>query len=142
MIQVLNGEEPEQKVELATLDFPNVTAIPSGNTAILSWEPVERAVEYQIFEYDEETGLLHMLNRTEATSIVMTDLKSGVTYRYIVQPISYVEIADNVSPENSISVICGKQSDGISIAGQAIMKGVLAGVGICIAIVFVWRKRH
>lgn len=162
VIQVLNGEEPEQKVELATLDFPNVSAIPSGNTAILSWEPVERAVEYQIFEYDEETGLLHMLNRTEATSIVMTNLKSGVTYRYIVQPISYVEITDNVSPENSISVICEKQSDELSIeepetevaakdttdaefrniAGQAIMKGVLAGAGICIAIIFLWRKRR
>ena len=106
VIQVLNGVEPEQTVELATLDAPVVSAAASADTITLSWEPVAKAVEYQIFEYYEETGLLYMLDITTDTSITIENLEQGVTYRYIVQPISYIEIADNVSPENSVAAIC------------------------------------
>lgn len=111
VIQVLNGEEPAQKLELATLASPIVTASASLDTITLSWEPVEKAVEYQIFEYFEETGLLSMLDRTENTMITMKNLQAGTSYRYIVQPISYIEIADNVSPENSIAVSCGQPQE-------------------------------
>lgn len=106
VIQVLNGKEPEQKVELATLDAPVITAKTSGGTITLSWKTVKDAVEYQIFGYNQETGLVSMLDRTADTSIKMTDLTKGETYSYIVQPISYVGVADNVSPENCVTVIC------------------------------------
>ena len=48
-----------------------------------------------------------MLGTTTDTTVVMDGLKPGSTHRYIVQPISYVEIADNVSGENSVGATCG-----------------------------------
>ena len=77
IIQVLNGEEPEQKVELTTLPAPMVSAALSDDSIQLSWQPVEDAVEYQIFEYDQETGLVRMLEHTSATSSIVTGLASG-----------------------------------------------------------------
>lgn len=111
VIQVLNGEEPEQKVELATLGAPVVSAASTTPDSItLSWRSVEGAVEYQLFEYFENTGLLQMLDTVKGTSVTMSNLEPGSTHSYIVQPISYVEIADNVSPENSVRVTCGNSS--------------------------------
>ena len=78
----------------------------SDGTVTLSWKAVKNAVEYQIFSYDQETGLVSMLDRTTNTSIKMTNLTKGKMYSYIVQPISYVGVADNVSPENCVTVIC------------------------------------
>lgn len=111
VIQVLNGKEPEQKVELATLGGAVVSATSTAPDSItLSWKPVEEAVEYQIFEYFENTGLLQMLDTVKGTSVTMGSLEPGSTHSYIVQPISYVEIADNVSPENSVKATCGGNS--------------------------------
>lgn len=108
VFQVLNGEEPEQKVELATLDAPVVSATSTTPDSItLSWQPVAEAVEYQLFEYFENTGLLQMLDTVKGTSVTIRNLKPGSTHSYIVQPISYVEIADNVSPEYSVKATCG-----------------------------------
>lgn len=108
VIQVLKGKEPEQKVELATLEAPVVSATSNASNSItLSWKPVEGTVEYQLFEYFENTGLLQMLDTVKGTSVTMSNLETGSTYSYIVQPISYVEIADNVSPEYSVKVTCG-----------------------------------
>ena len=108
VIQVKNGEEPKQKVELATLASPVVSAISTAPDSItLSWQVVDKATEYQLFEYFEETGLVKMLGITRDTSAEFDGLESGSTHRYIVQPISYIEIADNVSPENSIGATCG-----------------------------------
>lgn len=107
VIQVLNGEEPEQKVELATLDAPTVYAeATSPSTIKLTWEPVDDAVEYQIFEYFKDTGLVKMLDCVSGTEAVMSQLQPGSTHAYIVQPISYVEIADNVSAEYSVEATC------------------------------------
>lgn len=157
VIQVVDGEEPVQKVELATLDFPTVSATSSDDTVTLSWQPVESAVEYQIFEYYDETGLLRMLDRTKETSITMSNLKTGVTYRYIVQPISYIEIADNVSPENSIAVTCRQKSENSSAteekstasnAGKSntivpiIIGGVVFSIIACVAIPVLIKKRQ
>ena len=109
VIQVLNGEEPEQKVELATLASPVVSAVAlSENSIQLSWQPVAGANEYQLFAYSEETGLVQMLERTSDTTIIMDHLEAGNTYSYIVQPISYTSIADNVSAENSVSATSGQ----------------------------------
>ena len=104
VIQVLNGEEPEQKVELATLAKPAVTATAvSDNKVRLSWNAVEDAVMYQLFTYDAEANHLEMGDVvTETTAIY--EIENAADYRYIVQPISYVEICDNVSGENSVSV--------------------------------------
>lgn len=108
VIQVRNGEEPEQAVALTMLEAPTVwvTSV-SEDSIALSWEPVSGALEYQIFEYFEETGLLTMLGRTADTTATMENLQPGSTHSYIVQPISYVEIADNVSPEYRVTAICG-----------------------------------
>lgn len=116
VIQVVNGEEPEQMAELTTLGTPTVSAASTSDDSItLSWKPVEDAVEYQIFEYFEETRLLNMLDRTADTAITMENLEPGSTHGYIVQPISYVEIADNVSPEHIIIATCGQEQNTASI---------------------------
>ena len=112
VLQILNGKEPEQKAELAPLGFPIVSANSNTPDSItLSWEPVDGAVEYQIFEYFEETGLIQMLETVKGTSVTMDNLVVGSTHSYIVQPISYVEIADNVSGENSVKATCGGENN-------------------------------
>ncbi|MBU5450396.1 SUMF1/EgtB/PvdO family nonheme iron enzyme [Acetivibrio sp. MSJd-27] len=112
VIQVLNGIEPEQKVELATLASPVVSATSTAPDSItLSWQPVDGAIEYQLFEYFEETGLVQMLETTKETSVTMRDLVTGSTHQYIVQPIAYIEIADNVSSENSVVATCGQETN-------------------------------
>ncbi len=108
VIQVRNGQEPEQKVELATLAAPVVSAISDEPGSIrLSWQSVPGAVEYQLFEYHTDSGLVEMLDTATGTSVTMENLEPGSTHSYIVQPISYVEIADNVSAENSVTSFCG-----------------------------------
>ncbi len=109
VIQVLNGQEPEQKVELATLVSPVVSVSSvTMNSITLSWQSVPEAVEYQLFEYYAETGLVEMLDTVAETSVTIGNLDPGSTHSYIVQPISYVEIADNVSVENSVTATCGE----------------------------------
>ena len=104
VIMVLNAQEPEQTVDMAALAAPDVTAsAASSGSIVLSWQPVEGAVEYQLFEYVQDTGLLKMLERTSATSVTMEDLQPDTTYSYIVQPLSYTCIGDNVSPEYSVT---------------------------------------
>lgn len=108
VIQVQNGAEPAQKVELATLSAPTVKAekMQTGSV-VLSWSDVSGAVEYQIFEYNVETGLVRMLDRTSDTSYIV--MSAGENCGYIVQPISYTAICDNVSFE--YAVIPGDKQD-------------------------------
>ena len=110
VIQVKDGIEPDKAVNLATLDFPVITADSTNDSITISWLPVNRAVEYQLFECFEETGLVKMLETTKNTNYTISNLETGSTHRYIVQPVSYTEIADNVSAENSIAVTCGQVS--------------------------------
>ena len=100
VIKVIGGKEPEQKVELYTLGAPDVSAtvLASGGVR-LTWQAVDGAVEYQIFEYSEQTGLLTMLERTKETSFTVKAAKSSGQIGYIVQALSYTELSDNVSPE-------------------------------------------
>ena len=108
MFKILNGEEPAQKVELATLQAPVVTVISTEpGSIILSWQAVEGATAYQLFSYDADANHIEMLGTTEETSAVMDGLEADRVYRYIVQPISFVEIADNVSGEYSVGAGCG-----------------------------------
>ena len=117
VIQVLNGQEPEQKVELATLASPVVSAISTTPGSItISWQSVPEAVEYQLFEYYADNGLVEMLDTVAGNSITMENLELGSTHSYIVQPISYVEIADNVSAENSVMASCGENPDAAVIS--------------------------
>lgn len=128
VIQVLNGEEPAQKVELSPLGSPIVSASSTSPDSItLSWQSVDGAVEYQIFEYFEETGLVQMLKTVKETSVTLSGLEAGSTHSYIVQPISYVEIADNVSSENSIRVTCGG-SGNASLANTSMEKTNISGL--------------
>ena len=116
VIKVLDGAEPEQTVQLATLSNPTVYAVSSSNDSInLSWTAVDGANEYQIFEYFKDTNLVKMLDRTKNTSITISGLEANSTHSYIVQPISYVEIADNVFAENSVSATCGQSEEDIKI---------------------------
>lgn len=109
VIQVKGGVEPAQKAELTGLTAPSVTAASAGDDSIiLSWQPVGGALEYQIFEYFPDSDLVEMLERTRDTSITLTGLEPGSTHSYIVQPISYRLIADNVSDEYSVTATCGK----------------------------------
>lgn len=161
VIQVKNGEEPEKAVALTTLDAPTVTAASNSKDSItLSWEPVSGATEYQIFEYSEEAGLLTMLNRTADTTVTMKNLEPGSTHSYIVQSISYVEIADNVSPEYRVTATCRiedallflsstetaspeentQESDSIMIP---IVIGIIVVVGIaCVFAIVLIKKRR
>ena len=109
VLQILNGEEPEQKVELATLASPaTVSAVSLSPDSIgLHWTAVDGAEAYQLFTYDKDTNHIEMLRTTTATSVTFDGLEPGSTHRYIVQPISFVEIADNVSGENSVGAACG-----------------------------------
>lgn len=103
VIKVLNGEEPEQKVELATLNAPVVTAkTVSTGKIVLSWQTVNEAVEYQIFEYCENTALFRMLNRTAETAFAVETPNDGNSYSYVVLPISYTAICDNVSTDFAV----------------------------------------
>lgn len=103
VIKVLNGEEPEQKVELATLNAPVVTAKTVSTGKIeLSWKAVDEAVEYQIFEYCENTALFRMLNRTAETAFAVETPNDGNSYSYVIQPISYTAICDNVSADFAV----------------------------------------
>lgn len=109
VIQVKDGIEPKQKVELATLGCPVVSAASlSIDSITLSWQPVDGAIEYQLFEYFTDTGFVQMLETTNETLVTISGLEPGSTHSYIVQPISYREIADNVSAENSVTATCGQ----------------------------------
>ena len=97
VIQVLNWKEPEQSVDLYTLEAPKLTAKKSNSNVILSWNKVEWAYEYQIYEYNESTKLFTMLWRTkELTATVKSNWNN---MKYIVQALWYTWISANVSEE-------------------------------------------
>ena len=98
VIQVLNGQEPEQKAGLYTLDAPIVTTRNENGNLLLSWNKVDNAVEYQIFEYNEETKLFKMLDRITETSYKIDNVTTNT--QYIVQALSYTSISDNIYPNN------------------------------------------
>lgn len=97
VIQVLNGKEPDQKTDLYTLDAPNVSAKNENGKTVVSWNKVKDAVEYQIFEYNEEKKLFKMLDRVTDTSYTVNNAPSNT--KYIVQALSYTAISDNVNPD-------------------------------------------
>ena len=161
VIQVKNGEEPKKAVTLTTLNAPTVTATSNSKDSItLSWEPVNGATEYQIFEYSKENGLFTMLNRVAETSVTFENLEPGSTHSYIVQPISYIEIADNVSPKYLVEATCGMDDASIILPSTEIepveenTKGsknmiILTIIGIvvivgsaCILTIVIIRKKH
>lgn len=112
VIQVKNGDEPTTKIELATLESPEVTASYSAKDGItLSWNAIDSAVEYQIFEYFKDTGFVQMLDRTSEIFYNISDIEPDSVHSYIVQPISYREIADNVSGEYSVEITCAESED-------------------------------
>lgn len=103
VIRVSGGQEHEQKVDLYTLETPNVTAsVLSSEIAALSWTAVTSAVEYQIFAYDTQARLFAMIGRTSETSAVAA-YTAGVCY--VVQALSYTEISDNVRAECAVEAV-------------------------------------
>ena len=59
---------------------------------------MDNAVEYQIFEYNEETKLFKMSDRITETSYKIDNSLENV--QYIVQALSYTAISYNVYPDN------------------------------------------
>ncbi len=106
VVQVLKGEEPEQKAELATLAAPtDVGAVSKGEDSVeLTWKRVEGATEYQIFSYDPVGDHVEMLQTVEKTNAVVKGVKNAAKLRYIVEPISFTAVGDNVSGEYSVGV--------------------------------------
>ncbi len=103
VVKVLYGEESEEEINLVTLDSPEVSAVRTEEKEVLlTWNEVEGAVEYQIYEYDTQTGLVSMLECTEETSYMIATSKIGTAY--IVQPISYTSVCDNVYAQYSVEV--------------------------------------
>ena len=116
VIKVLNGIEPNKEIQLSSLENPDVTAASLSDDSItISWQPVNGANEYQIFEYFPDTDLVKMLNKTADTTITINGLKYNSEHSYIVQPISYIETADNVYAKNSVKCICGQNNNEIKI---------------------------
>ena len=100
VVKVLYGREPETEVNLVVLEAPQVRAsLQSDDSVLLEWNDIEGAVEYQIFGYSEESGLVEMLGRTKDTSYVA---EKGNGMSYIVQPVSYTSVCDNVYPEYAV----------------------------------------
>ena len=100
VVKVLYGREPETEVNLVVLEAPQVRAsLQSDDSVLLEWNEIEGAVEYQIFGYSEESGLVEMLGRTKDTSYVAEE---GNDMSYIVQPVSYTSVCDNVYPEYAV----------------------------------------
>lgn len=105
-----------------------------------------------------------MLNRTADTTIAMENLEPGSTHSYIVQSISHVEIADNVSPEYSVTATCGQEQDAAihselptaaeeqiesddaqtsSVISPIIIGVVVIGILACVvAVILVMKKHH
>ncbi len=100
VVKVLYGREPETEVNLVVLEAPQVRATLQGDgSVLLEWNEIEGAVEYQIFGYSEADGLVEMLDRTDDTSYVAD---AGNDISYIVQPVSYTSVCDNVYPEYAV----------------------------------------
>ena len=100
VVKVLYGREPETEVNLVVLEAPQVRAsLQSDGSVLLEWNEIKGAVEYQIFGYSEESNLVEMLGRTKDTSYVAEE---GNDMSYIVQPVSYTSVCDNVYPEYAV----------------------------------------
>ena len=105
VIRINGGIEPTQKVELATLAAPIVTAEEIGeNVFRLNWQAVPNAVLYQVFEYDDGTQIFKMSDVTTETTVLFENIENTSKYRYVVQAVSYVEFSDNVSSEFAVGI--------------------------------------
>lgn len=110
VIKVLNGQEPSKSADITIIKGASVKAYsPTKDSIMLSWEKVDNAVNYQIFEYHSETQLFEMIGLTEETQFTISNLITGNKYYYVVQPISYEAIADVVYPDKAICVTCGQK---------------------------------
>lgn len=103
VIKILNGQEPEKNVDLASLESPNLTGEINGiNSVNLKWNKINEAVNYQVFEFNVTDNNFKMKDLTEQTSITINNVEDIENKKYVVQAISYVEFSDNVSPEYTI----------------------------------------
>lgn len=69
-----------------------------------------------------------MLNRTADATVTMENLAPGSTHSYIVQPISFVEIADNASSEYRVTTTCLQASDPVYETEGPILLASTGGV--------------
>ena len=60
-----------------------VKAESDGSTVTLSWDEVEKAVKYHVYQYKD--GKYIKINTTADTSVTLKDLKNGETYKFLVR---------------------------------------------------------
>ncbi len=136
VIQVLEGKEASQEADLYTLDSPNVNTVIKDDSVLLSWDKIDGAIEYQIFEYDEDKALFTMLDRVSDTSYVVNEAKKN--RQYIVQALSYTAISDNVYPnDNTISNFDVNEDDEIAIEKNKSNSNHICYIVSSLAIAFV-----
>jgi len=95
VILVQEGKEPTQSPDLVSLSNPDpVLKTALTHSVTLSWNAVDGAVAYQLFEYDRQTGLWTMLQLTTSTSLTVDSLDENTTYYFAVQAISYTAVGE------------------------------------------------
>ena len=113
IIQLKNKIEPERKLELASLSWPEVNAVKDGNDITLSWNAITKSSEkkvfdqeimqYQIYIYDIENKIFKMGNATSSTSFTLKNFENPDKYKFVVQAVSLVEFSDNIFEENTVA---------------------------------------
>ena len=98
----------------SSLDVPVVSATCNGENSVkLSWKKVEGATSYQIYKYFPTSGVIQKSKEVTGTSTVFYNLKSGSSYKYIVQAVSEDKTSDNVNTEFAVDARAGKPAKSI-----------------------------
>lgn len=121
---------------------PEVSAVAlSDDTIQLTWQEVAGATAYQLFSYDQETGLVGMLDHTSELSYTATGLAPGTAYSYIVQPFSYTAFGDTVSGQYAVTAVTSPAGEDLpfrdvaedawyaSAVGYVWEQGLMSGTG-------------
>ena len=97
-----------------TLDAPVVSATCNGEKSVkLTWKKVDGATSYQIYKYFPTSGIIQKSKVVTGTSAVFYNLKSGSSYRYIVQAMSEDDVSDNVNVKYAVDAKAGKPASSI-----------------------------
>lgn len=121
IVQLKNKAEPERKLELASLSWPEVNAVKEGNDITLSWNAITKSSEkkvfeqeimqYQIYIYDIENKIFEMGNVTSSTSFILKNFENPDKFKFVVQAVSLVEFSDNIFEENAVAASEKKDGD-------------------------------
>lgn len=121
IVQLKDKIEPERKLELASLSWPEVNAVKDGNDITLSWNEITKSnekkvydqeiMQYQIYLYDIENKIFQMGNITSSTSFTLKNFENPDKFKFVVQAVSLVEFSDNIFEENAVAATEKKEGD-------------------------------